>query len=91
MPADFLTLRGEQTKLLIKRPMTERTVGGMGFDRVPFTIFYLFLSTSAAEGSLAVICFVKITVANISFIVPFYKVHLFLLFIKNRLLRKQRN
>lgn len=61
VPADFLTLRGEQTKLLIKCPMTERTVGGMGFDRMPFTIYQLFLSTSTAKGYLAIICFAQIT------------------------------
>lgn len=51
VPADFLTLRGEQTKLLIKCPMTERTVGGMVFDTMPFTIYYLFYaSTTAWKG-----------------------------------------
>lgn len=49
MTADFLTLRGEQTKLFIKYPMTERTAGGMDFDRVPFTIYQLFFTTSVED------------------------------------------
>lgn len=38
VPADFLTLRGDRTKLVIKCPVTEKNVGEMGFDAVPFTI-----------------------------------------------------
>lgn len=78
MPADFLTLRGEQTKLLINRPMTARNAGGMASDRVPFTTYQLFLT---AEGFPAATYSLKITVGQHIFfffilIIQFYKVQL---------------
>lgn len=74
MPADFLTLRGEQTKLLIKRPATARTAGGAASDRVPFTIYQLFLTAPAAEGFPTVTYSVKITVLATYFLFYYYSV-----------------